>query len=248
MFLEYDRYGLFNVPFHDSLNNVDQTHGLRIDIHERGTLPNVKLSGRNIMPGSSNDIKVKQTNRKRIGGRYGKCTKRKYLRSLETYRYSNKRRIDICKAHFVFEKCGCVSSDIPISDFLLQNKASYCGKIARFQINNYPNLTYNVECEVKATREFLPKDCSSCQVACDFTEYTLSMSQSGWPQYASVWAEWRRMLNSDSDSVHLYLMYYQREGDLVTEKLYEVLRSNYVRLNIYFESTIVTEITEYPLQ
>ena len=146
LFLEINTLGREALFFEESENNVDRINGFRIEVHEGGTLPCVKLSGRNIMPGTSTDIIVKQTKQKKIGGRYGSCTKRKFLKSLKSYTYSKSRCIDVCKSHYIFDKCGCVSSDIPLTKFLIENNATYCGKLAAYQIQALSSVKNKIVC------------------------------------------------------------------------------------------------------
>ena len=234
LFLENNKFSFDSYPFFKSVTPTAQYNGILLEVHARETLPNVKISGRNIMPGTNSDIKIKE-NKHQIDSRMRYlCSKRDRLKYLTDYGYSIDRCIDICKAHYIFSQCGCVSSDIPVSDFLIKNNASYCGKIHAFTENEIPVLAQRILCERNAKKAFSPSHCDSCTTTlCSFKKYSVSMVQSAWPQDDSLLSA-LSAVNESSNSVaqRYFIPYLSNE----TEVISEVVRSNLLRVNIDFES------------
>ena len=71
-------------------SQVEQTFGARMELHERGALPNPVLNGINIQPGRHTDLVLTQSRRKKLGPPNSECESRETLQQLEKYKYSAK--------------------------------------------------------------------------------------------------------------------------------------------------------------
>ena len=229
VFLESDRLSSKPYPFLTKRYSVDHFHGLRMEIHEHETLPNVKLSGINIMPGSSIDVKIKQnrhvTHRFLVVGN----RKEQIFEKIESYRYSIDRCMDIHKEHFIFKTCGCVSSDIPLSNFLIKNNASFCGNISTLQDQDIRVLGQKIRCELDAKKSFSPKKRHSCPNLNEFSEYSYSMSHSGWPLQDSIRPLFVSINESSSASAQSYFSPLSSNLNNESVDLFEDARSNLVK-------------------
>ena len=237
-------------------SHVEQTLGARVEIHEKGTLPNPLLNGINVQPGHHTDLVLKQSRRKKLGWPYSNCESRSTLSEISSYEYSTSGCLDVCKTMFVYEKCGCVNSDTPLPDSLRRRRqsddVSYCGTFHNTSDAGLDELYAAVECEREALLDFTSDDCVAdnnnelffCDVPCAYNTYDVSTSQSIWPSLVALYDTYDDYVRGTKATTLLGDAAGAPYNSSNHAQLRDLMWHNLARVNIYFNEPQIVEIKE----
>ena len=231
---------------------IEQTAGVKIELHEKGMLPNPTVSGIDVLPGHSTSIALKQSEMHFKGDPYTLCTNQEFLSDLKAYRYSRQRCFDVCKSKYVFDSCGCVNPESPIPDSLRDINATYCGTYNDSTGNlteSMDQLLANLRCEKQARISFTSGVCDGkqfdkCFEACHYDKYDVSVTSLRWPSVPALFDtlydfvrgwHWKARATLDHD-----IYEYDHEA------FRDVMWNNLARVNIYFNEPKVTMVKEMP--
>ncbi len=163
---------------YDRQTKSTNVNGLRIVIHERGTLPPILDRGIDIQPGFSTNIGLTMKKHTRLNLPYGKCEQKDKMLDNQGYVYSELFCHHLSKSAEIFEKCNCQS-------------VKYYRGTRNFEENCYfwvpkinrttPELIKDVFCEIEATHKMDNKATRKCVWPCQEMTYDFVMSQAEWP-------------------------------------------------------------------
>ena len=210
---------------------VENAIGARVVVQQKGSLPQPLNAGFDIMPGDSTSIAVSATFLKRLQKPYGECTHNATLRGMSEYAYTSFGCLQICKQKYIVHECHCVSALLPIPKFL--EGKPYCGAYNDAEPDSYFT---RIECELARWHQFdstsnTRTDCQ-CFTPCERYTYEEMISQSIWPGDSYVEDFYNDVVEIAGSKSHEQL------GNMThtnTTHFAELIRSNFVRINVYFK-------------
>ncbi|CAH1795926.1 unnamed protein product [Owenia fusiformis] len=242
--------------------------GIRVVIHETGTVPDPTANGFDIPPGFSTNVPLRLIQRNHMEEPWGTCDKKAdpYLKG-SRYTYSRSSCKRQCVQGLLKAKCGCISSLWPINNDADDSK--YCGT---FNIDEWIKQESNrsileedllrLDCEedllshLTEISEFIQSpDCQSnpdchdcdCRPACEHYKYYQDISMSYWPMESAQMTFYESLMTMPgyNDST-IYKLLHKPHDDLGTadnssQVNKDLIRKNFLRLNIYYK-TIETEV------
>ena len=253
-FLEGNPHNVINELYLTRDSFTEQTAGVKLELHAKGTLPNPTISGVDVLPGHSTSLALKQNEREIVGKPYSSCTSRKNLANLNDYRYSTLRCFDVCKSTYVFNSCGCVNPDSPIPDSLRSMNVQYCGTYNESYGNATEALNHwiaNVRCEKQARLSFTASICDdkeyhSCPEACKYNKYDVSLSSLVWPSVPTLIDTYHDFVQGWKAEYVLYEAFHDAINNRSIESFRDLMWYNLARVNLFFNDPKVTVIKEVP--
>ena len=169
---------------HSLSSKVTSVNGLKVVIHEKGTLPPVLRSAIDIAPGTSTNIGLIMKKFKRLNAPYDKCYEDKMFAGQNRFAYSE----ELCEMHVKYlvtqNRCNCTS--IQYRNFYdIDNFTTNCLYL------NYSTLSIlsvlkNMECESSLNSSAWAGHLAKCVWPCEQTEYDVSISDAYWPQDSMI--------------------------------------------------------------
>lgn len=231
----------------DSSSNVKQGTGVRVTIHNPGTLTSPITQGFDIPPGYSTSVGLQASKIERLGQPYGNCTESRTHSYLPQFKYSASACLLLHAQMSIFQQCGCVCVDLPVPGRL--QEIAYCG------FYNYSDSEYieKITCEQEAYRSFYAR----CQVGEDLAmdcvpscldySYQKEASHAKWPNIRYHKSFYQEIIanHSDRDSIKAYkdLKKYQDEGQFNDSS---IILDNFARLNVFFTSSELSVRSQVP--
>ena len=178
------RFGHTLNVMYDSSDSMVSVNGLKIVIHERGTVPLVMSNGIDIQPGYSTNIGMKMKMYNRLGQPYGDCSERETVNDIQNNTFFMDEQL--CEENFVakeiFKQCGCHSAKFFHSK-LFGDITANC-----FYMNdsNMDQLVTRINCELDILRNSELSNTEYCYWPCQETDYDLAISQTLWPNEVMI--------------------------------------------------------------
>ncbi len=200
------------LKYYDVYSNTGNINGLRISIHEPGTLPNIQETGFEISAGVSTTIGLKQETFARLQTPKSSCQEEQWI---STYSGAFKKTfntcIQLCTLEFIKRKCSCITTKVPI----LQADVDYC-----LRINTSMNIEEVIErgvCEIQhsgKSDEDFEKCSEQCVWRCNEINYVPRAYVSSWPTEPSI-----------HDFVQKYIISLDEEHPM--RKYYQLIQNHY---------------------
>ena len=234
-------------------SNVENSFGVRIIIHERGTLANPDNSGIDIIPGTSTSIGLHMTSIKKLQNPHGECIDKKHLPGSNQYKYTSQGCTDMCLSRYVAEQCRCLNDFRPVPatyshlrscyyfdnltvSFQQFNESYFCMK--HKQLNFIRNANGREKCH--------------CFEACSYPLYDVTTSQNVWPTHDYVISIYEHLIAESlkyRNATPLFTTFlndiyedaYNTTNETVQEYFADHMKANFARINVYFESLTVLE-------
>lgn len=243
LILYLEAYNGDHQDIYNNLSPVEETVGLRVIIHEPGTMPDPIIQGLDVTPGTSTSIALNVQTLTRINDPYSLCTDT--ASSGDSYKHEQERCFELCLQQRIMNTCNCTSGFN--QDFDRNNLTyEYCGY---YNENNPETLWSKIRCENSVEWEFwtergIREECL-CHPPCKFTLYEPVISQTKWPNMVTKDDFlWKYIFERDDreDLVAFQnFKQYMYENNSVPEKL---VSDNFVRLNIYYRTMMVKQTTQ----
>lgn len=163
---------------YDASNKVGNVNGVKVVLHEKGTLPPIHQMGFDIQPGFSTNVALIMRQHSRLNSPYEKCfdrhNERHYFGS--AFIYSQELCEDIKKAHEIHLRCKCKS---PRYISYHHSNVTYCANLKTY---NLSTIRENILCQMYTEQTFGQKAFENCIWPCEQTDYNIMLSQTEWPQ------------------------------------------------------------------
>ncbi|CAH1779797.1 unnamed protein product [Owenia fusiformis] len=241
------------------------SQGVRVVIHEKGTLPDPENDGFDIEPGHSVNAALSVNERQLMKAPWGECADHD-SESYGGFKYTKKHCLLKCLQKTIYETCGCVKSSLPVDDDMAHTE--YC---LRLHLNEWLKLKsdeYNltiIQNDLEQLRcqnnfslsDFVGQDHCQCRERCLYQSYEMTLSQSVWPSEGTeIDFYCRGVMNMDnyinSSIYHTFHDIFpghcghaksEEENQILRDTHGIKLRKNIVRLNVYFKD-LDTKITQ----
>ncbi len=171
------------MTFYDHDNNIANVLGLRIAVHEEGTIPPILNNGIDIHPGQSTSIALTSTKYHRLNQPYGKCYEEDPGSSFlnqTMFTYSETLCNQVLSAQKIYDQCHCVSVKYHNSGRSNDNSQN-CFNLAKFAQNMADSiekaLCENSFSSVKLQETTFPE----CVWPCQGINYDMRLSNTKWP-------------------------------------------------------------------
>ncbi|CAH1793040.1 unnamed protein product, partial [Owenia fusiformis] len=246
------------------------SQGVRVVIHEKGTLPDPENDGFDIELGHSINAALSVNERRLMKPPWGECTDHN-ANLFGGFTYTKKHCQLSCLQKFFYRTCGCIKSSLPINEETAYKE--YCLKLnikewAKLTTNQYNKTTImsdmeNFRCQ---NREFLSSDVEAqdgcqCLEKCSYQTYDMTLSQSEWPMkgieiefYCRTIMAMDNYLNSSIykkfHAIFIEYCHYLKDRDLLQKIHRDALRENFIRLNVYFkdlETKITNQVEDFSI-
>ncbi|CAH1772612.1 unnamed protein product [Owenia fusiformis] len=261
---------LFFLDTHDSGETLYNPYcplggntGVRVVIHQPGTIPDPFNDGFDVAPGYSTNVGITKRKRELLGRPWGDCERREKLDDGLPFLYDRRSCKLLCLQAFVAERCGCVTSYLPISENM--KNITRCGQMDLENFNSAsPNLTTleheldRLSCELKSVYVILDDqddvDCD-CPQSCERDIYDYTLSQSEWPSGGVQLHFYRHIAHLKGEAYFNSSMYHllddkvNTNDSMVNMKNQRMIQQNFLRVNTFFTSMdteIVKQVEEYP--
>ncbi len=163
---------------YDKSSKVAGVNGVKVVIHEHGTLPPILQAGFDIQSGFSTNVALIMRQHRRLNFPYGKCIERHKQNSDSsgTFIYSQELCEELEKAKEILLKCKCKSSKYFLNNY---DNSTYCYDM---RTNGTLTIKENILCELYAAQKLSEKVFEKCVWPCEQTDYDIMSSQTEWPQ------------------------------------------------------------------
>lgn len=251
-----DDEAMHDATYH-TISNVGNAAGVRVVVHEYGTLPFPVDQGIDIPPGFSTSLGLRVTKYVRLSQPYGECqpdlglinVARGGSRRLTAYTYSTQACMALCQQRYVARHCNCVSTLFPIPSS--QTTLKFCGYFNESDSEFYFS---NLSCEAERIAEFarndsLRKGCR-CLPSCEQYSYGVDSSYSYWPVDISHDSFFDTVLASHPSRGnvkayrHTLRARTRVRNGTTAEQGGGFVRRNFVRINVYFKDMMLEEMMQ----
>ena len=256
-YMENDNgYNITNATYY-TLSTSGNNMGLRVTIHQPGTMPSPVDRGYDIPPGTSASIGIKLRRYQRLGGPYGPCVEdtqnfRSMYGQKSPYVYTTHECQLICQQQYVMEKCWCIAATLPSPEDNPYN-LTYCGYWDMSADENLTviNVLNNTTCEAEKLNEFavsdqLRSECN-CPPPCVEFQQTTALSYSYWPHEYTQISFYDQIVRKHPKAAELkanYLLGEKFNDSELAER--NLIHKNFARVNVYVESMSVEDHVEKP--
>ena len=165
---------------YDLASKVTSVSGLKVVIHERGTIPPILRNAIDVAPGTSTNIGLIMKKFKRLNVPYGNCYEGKEFAEQNKFVYST----ELCERHVKYlltkEVCKCDSVQYRNS-YHVENVMENCF-YSDFSTSSILSVQRKVACGSSLNSSVWGEQLEKCPWSCDQTEYDVSISETYWPQ------------------------------------------------------------------
>ncbi|XP_025110800.1 acid-sensing ion channel 2-like [Pomacea canaliculata] len=226
--------GLFlqlNIESDEYLSTEESGYGLRVVLHENGTRPNPANKGFTVRAGSEVFVAIRMVNVNSQGPPYGSCDNGEEYKQKTGNNYTIEGCRDLCIKTAVLQNCSCVPLQ---DDFALLLNDSFCRSdeeidcLDSFSDNYYDGLNNG-------------NDPCACSKPCSESTYQATVTSHPWPLFKEV-----RKLENQICQVNPHSPKCDYQDQSFTVDTYELRRSSFMRLHVYYDSLNYDIITEKP--
>ena len=225
--------------------------GARVAIHNPDITPLMKTESMAVPTGEATFLAITRQVLHRLGDEFSNCSKTwpkqlKLNSDVTQSVYTTARCINYCTLNKLLSTCGCVDSydfDYSSDTDLLQNFDN--GKFNQCSSTNETTR----KCLRDVYKQFATRELKCpCFVPCNTTEYTYKASRSQWPSpaYSSYFAS--HLIKEQVPRVSAYFRKLNSLEGLTKKHIHNSIKENFVRLEIFYESTryhIIKETKTY---
>ncbi|CAH1793107.1 unnamed protein product [Owenia fusiformis] len=245
------------------------SQGVRVVIHDRGTLPDPENDGFDIKAGNSVNVALSAKRRELMIPPWGECVDHNDIR-YDVWKYSTKACTSICLQRMIYKTCGCILGSLPVDD---QTKnAEFCANIQAVEwLKEDPNVTIlrqdleqlNCSMQEYTWTDVLAQEGCECKENCSNNKYDITISESQWPMKGIEFNFYCKLIvkldNYENSSI--YDVFHQRISQqcsnnsmenirVVNKQVGDDLREQFIRLNVYFkdlDTKITTQTEDFTL-
>ena len=170
---------------YDMINKVTNVNGIKVIIHERGTLPAVLRNAIDITPGMSTNIGLTMKKFDRLNVPYDKCFDGRLFGEQTKFIYSEELCEQNVKFALVKKMCNCTSNryNSLYKDLRYTENCLY----SDFSTSSMLNVLRNMDCIrtiviTTLNSSVLSKELAKCVWPCKQIDYETVISQASWPQ------------------------------------------------------------------
>ncbi|THD25382.1 FMRFamide-activated amiloride-sensitive sodium channel [Fasciola hepatica] len=204
-----------DVPMHPAffIDVFEQARGLRIVVHEPGTMPDLEKDGLHVEPGKLNEIAYESYLWNRLNTPKRPCIvaneSHRYRDLDEWYNYTQSSCLLQHQQREIMSECGCmlVMNPRPVEP---TDTMPYCGRLRANE--NMTSFMERLHCLARIMEESAKNKHkgTECLPRCTYYEYASSTSITKWRGYP--WQlYWLRVQNQASQNLHAY---YRDHGDV----------------------------------
>jgi hypothetical protein len=212
----------------DTESTVKQGAGARVVIHGQGSLPSPLIDGFDVLPGHSTSVALSVTQNKRLGTPYTNCSRQERALPMKpAFAYTYPACVMLRAQHFIYDKCGCMTVDLPVPDDLVGQR--FCG----YYDYDDAKFLQQIKCEPKAYKEFygsVNEIRRHCMPLCGSYSYDFVLSSSYWPKERYEASFFREYVSSRPDKESL------RAYNFLANYSDDPIAMNFARLNVYLKS------------
>lgn len=226
------------------LTSADHTYGsgVAVYVHAHGTLPLMSDAIR-APAGFETTIVADVTQYSRLGEPHGLCTNEKKMSYEKDYRYTYETCRAACQQILATKVCGCLDFQSNISPRALANYP-FCGKI-------YDNFTQTVtkhDCSLYYMSEGNLNDCT-CLPPCRELKIKTTASSTVWPHRLHRGSAFYTLAVDEIDDwqrfvINENLTHYDGSNHGMPEPDYDLLRDNFLQINVKLASVNLTVVEE----
>lgn len=197
-----------DVPTHPAffIDVFEQARGLRIVVHEPGTMPDLEKDGLHVEPGKLNEISYESYLWNRLNTPKRPCIvaneSHRYRDLDEWYNYTQSSCLLLHQQKEIMSECGCmlVMNPRPVQP---TDKMPYCGRLrANENMTAFMERLYCLARIMEKSAKNKPEG-SQCLPRCTYYEYASSTSITKWRGYP--WQlYWLRVQNQASQNLYTY--------------------------------------------
>ncbi len=165
---------------YDQQDNVVNVNGVKIVIHERGTIPPI-IQSVDIYPGVSTNIALIERQHIRLNKPYGHCLESDLETTIfngSTYKYSEEICEQSLASQKIIENCSCRSAKYHSRNTISKNIRENCYYM---NLTNPMQTLQRMNCEIETVEQFEGKRGSTCLWPCKETDYDIQLSGTKWP-------------------------------------------------------------------
>ena len=222
--------------------------GIRVLLTPPNHLAAIDFAGYDVSPGYTTSIGFDITEHHRLSQPYSECRKRQSLKLGGDVPYSYVECRNLCIHKIVKEKCGCVPTKFVTREKHFDESCGYHVFSNKTRSDGMQKCQ-NIEISKIQKETNFNKACD-CYAPCDETKYSVTMSQSQWPD--------RKILNSfirtqienhpNQQKSKIYQYYQKLKIDNATsDQIYSWVKSHFLRVNIFANSYIVSVKEQIPM-
>ncbi|XP_025110802.1 acid-sensing ion channel 2-like isoform X2 [Pomacea canaliculata] len=226
--------GLFlqlNIESDEYLSTEESGYGLRVILHEDGTRPNPTNEGFTVAAGSEVFVAIRMVNVNSQGPPYGSCDNGKEYKQKTDNTYTIGGCRDLCFRTAILQNCSCVPLQ---DDFALLLNDSFCSSdqeydcMSSFYTNYFNGLNNG-------------NDSCACSKPCSESAYQASVTSRPWPLLEEVRQYEGQACDFNPDSPKC-----DYKDQSFTVDTYELRRSSFMRLQVYYDRLNYEIIAEKP--
>jgi len=227
---------VFNVERQEYFQDSSSGYGVRMVVHEKGTLPLPQNEGLTLNTEYETNIGLRMMRINRLGGKYGSCTDGTDFRQTHSLNYTVPLCYSLCEVVFTETKCGCTPVSTPdvydtnLSVCDVKNKTvRECQRDAKFKV-----LNGDVDC--------------GCPTRCSKQVYTYSSSGRKWPHGPYLIDVLIDEVCRRNYTEYLYTdICYNYRNNTLTDGDVAYMSAMFVAVNVYFEDLNYELMEEEPL-
>ncbi len=159
-------------------------NGIKVVVHERGSIPPIASSTIDIQSGKSTNIGLVARRYSRLNSPYGKCVDRKENKSAK-YIYTTELCEQLAISKRVYDTCKCHSVKFESEQSKI-NETENCFYISTDRIDKMLASFNSMICEDNAIRSHLGEEHNECHWPCEETDYYIQISETRWPAQIMV--------------------------------------------------------------
>ncbi len=228
--------------------NTGNAAGVRVELHEDETRPSPLDCGLNVPPGFSGNIALTISRNYRRDTDKSPCRKSD-VDTNSRYKYTSHTCMLSCQQKLIEQNCNCSSSSLPLAPIINERKP-YCGTWAELgddTLTGIEEFLQRIDCEDKMIRNFVKMNSTieacNCVPACEDWTYESQTTYSYWPQEDSQDDFYEMFVEARPESKAYKIL-----GPMNISRIQatDLIRKNFVRLNIFMSSLTVLQYQETP--
>ncbi|XP_052809158.1 amiloride-sensitive sodium channel subunit gamma-like [Mya arenaria] len=232
---------VFNIERYEYFKQSSSAFGVRMVLHEKGTLPLPESEGLTLNTAFETNVGIRQVSIERLGGRYGDCTNGESFVDKYNSSYTVPVCYVVCEAEHMASECGCIPLNTPESiplDMPICDVDDISVRNCSTEVKNYI-YKGDLTCD--------------CKTPCKQTVYTTTLSGRSWPhdEYLKnvILEDICGRNNSAYDGYYKYTNKFcdKQANDTLTAAELEEIAGNFISVNIYFEDLNYEKISEEAL-
>jgi len=226
---------VLNVERQEYLPDSSTGYGVRMVVHEKGTMPLPQNEGLTLSTEYETSIGLRMVQINRLGGKYGSCTDGEDFLKKHQLNYTVALCYTMCEISLTELECGCTpvstpdvyDTDVSVCDIVNYTIRSCVENVNGRVLNRY------VECD--------------CPTRCSEQVYTYSFSGRKWPHEQYLYVLINEVCRSNYTQTFYTDLCERYEKYNLTDYDVKMMFGNFMAVNVYFEDLNYDLMQEEPL-